>query len=98
MFDSLKLLDFNLTPKALCAIYVQVTGQTGTLDHVHKNNLDNVMVLDEFLEMMSDHDSDNGDGAEAQGGGHSTSKRPRPRPSTATAVRSRPAGGATRCA
>jgi hypothetical protein len=22
------------------------------LDHVHKNNLDNVMVLDEFLELM----------------------------------------------
>ena len=52
MFESLGLLDYNLTPKVLCALYVQVTGQVGTMDHVHKNNVDNVMVLDEFLEMM----------------------------------------------
>ena len=26
MFESLGLLDYNLTPKVLCALYVQVTG------------------------------------------------------------------------
>ena len=52
MFEKAELFDVSMLPKKLCHLFEQVSWQHGILAQVHKNNNDNVMILEEFFELM----------------------------------------------
>jgi hypothetical protein len=51
-FEKCNLFEIPMLPKPLGIIFETVTGQSGLAYQVHKNNNDNVMVLDEFYQLM----------------------------------------------
>lgn len=52
LFTKCGLFELPMLPKPLGIIFETVTGQSGLAYQVHKNNNDNVMVLEEFYQLM----------------------------------------------